>query len=232
MFCQNLQQNAINDQLFVQFDQSHCQSWGRYEITCHWDQITIDEYLQAEYKLQMKKHNEFSTIIHTTIKICEFFAGAVDNVAFKWVIELFRDSIPDGMLHACPYREVKAYNLSIHTNHSISQSVKGTYHSSIRFFDDEDANIATVNHDVELMSMNLRKPKVKAWNLRHACLNKAQYLIEWTNYFVDRWSSRWSKNSILFCVIGNKDVEIRLRLINFYRSSVNFRWRITTSSVP
>lgn len=117
----------------------------------------IVEHFQAEYKLQIMKHNEFSTIIHTTIKLCDFLRGPDNNVALKWLLDRFKESTPDGMLHPCPYQELKAYNLTIDSNLLKSRNLMGTYRGTLRFFDNEDANIIKMINDLEVADVNARK---------------------------------------------------------------------------
>lgn len=118
--------------------------------------------LQVEYVLMSKKNNEYINVFQTHIKLCEFLSGNGVNVFFKWLIELFKTSLPKGMFHPCPYLELSAYNVSLDENVLVSNNLKGVYLSNLRFYDSKDDNMFTMIHDFEIYISSGQR------NLKHA----------------------------------------------------------------
>lgn len=114
----------------------------------------------------MKKHDEFSPVIRTTVKLCDFLRGADTNVAFQWLLDFYRESFPKGLLHPCPYQSLSAYNVSVDTKLFVSNNLKGIYRANLRIFDDEDDNIVTWIQEFELYLVNDKRLNSK-FNQRH-----------------------------------------------------------------
>jgi hypothetical protein len=94
-----------------------------------------------------------NTIINTTIKICKSLNGTDFNPAAKWLIDSISDSLPAGFLHPCPYfGEFKMLNVTLKVTPTAMQFLKGSYNTTVRFFDKKDDNIITMKLKTDFMS--------------------------------------------------------------------------------
>ena len=76
--------------------------------------------------------------------MCSFFNGTDKNLVATWIVDSIKDSLPEGLLHPCPYfGTFKALNVSLASNTFMSQFLKGRYKALLRWFDDTDENIIT-----------------------------------------------------------------------------------------
>lgn len=92
----------------------------------------------------------YNSVIDSTINVCEFLNGTDGNIVLKWLLDLYRTSLPPGILHPCPYYgDFTAYNLSLNPNFLQSKFLVGTYQANVRFFDDRDNNVMTLIHELE-----------------------------------------------------------------------------------
>lgn len=128
-----------------------------FYLNCFWIHLS-----KGHFDLQLKKESRYTSIINTTIPICSFLNGSEGNVALKWVLDLHRETLPPGFIHACPYIGIfAAYNLTIIPSPWMPQFYTGEFMSSLRIFDDDDDNIFTFlseNH-VSYSMRNKRRKK-------------------------------------------------------------------------
>lgn len=122
----------------------------------------LKQHFQAEYDLQLRKTDEFRSVVNTKLKLCEFLEGAGNNIAIKWLFDLFKNSLPENTLHRCPYDVLSAYNVTVDTSLLISSNLRGVYRGTFRMFDDDDHNILTMIHDLEITFVNTPTRKFNA----------------------------------------------------------------------
>lgn len=93
----------------------------------------------------------YNSIINKTVNFCGFLNGTDQNVLAKWIIDSIAETLPFGLLHPCPYfGEIRIFNLSV-INDLVAQFLKGHYRVKLRLFDDEDDNILTATHDIDIL---------------------------------------------------------------------------------
>lgn len=92
----------------------------------------------------------FTTIINSTVQVCQFLNGTDRNPVLKWIIDAITETIPEGFIHPCPYfGRLQAFNVSLSGEGVPTQFVKGHYKTFFRFFDEKDENIITLKLGTE-----------------------------------------------------------------------------------
>jgi hypothetical protein len=93
----------------------------------------------------------YNSVFNVVINICEFLNGTDSNLLGRWFINTVSRTLPEGMLHPCPYTgEFKAPNISLDVSPEMAFFLVGQYRMRARMFDDEDDNIVTFLVDTEL----------------------------------------------------------------------------------
>lgn len=86
----------------------------------------------------------YSTIINTTVSLCQFLDGSKSNVFLDWILSIIGETLPKNFIHPCPYIGViKAYNVTLAANSVFPQFLKGRYKEKLRLFDELDENVVT-----------------------------------------------------------------------------------------
>jgi hypothetical protein len=76
----------------------------------------------------------YNTIINSTVDMCKFFNGTGNNLIAKWIIDAVSDSLPEGLLHPCPFNGAfKSHNITFQPTEVILQFLKGSYRNIITF---------------------------------------------------------------------------------------------------
>lgn len=107
-------------------------------------------WFQAHYELQHRSITPYyNSVINVTMDICGFFNGTDQNMAIKWLVGQYKASLPKGFLQPCPFKEIKAYNLTTDMNSLMSNFFRGNYRAALRFYDDIDDNIFSTFYSME-----------------------------------------------------------------------------------
>lgn len=69
---------------------------------------------------------------------------------------MLKKSLPDNLFRPCPYREVRAYNVTMDPNLLTSKFLTGNYRVIVKFFDEVDANMITMIEELEFVVLNTR----------------------------------------------------------------------------
>jgi Protein of unknown function (DUF1091) len=92
----------------------------------------------------------YNTVINSTIATCSYLNGTDKNPIAKWIVGIFKDSVPNNYVHPCPYFGYYNFsNVTFDFNSLISSFLTGTYRATTRNYDDEDDNIFTVIYELE-----------------------------------------------------------------------------------
>jgi Protein of unknown function (DUF1091) len=93
----------------------------------------------------------FNSVINATINLCEALSSPDSNLVLKFVMSIFKKSLPPGFFHPCPYTgEFKSKNMSFENVPELSSFLGGTYRSINRFYDHKDGNIFTAFLEFEM----------------------------------------------------------------------------------
>jgi Protein of unknown function (DUF1091) len=103
--------------------------------------------LQAHYELTRKYlTSNYNYVINATLDICGFFNGTENNPVSKFFFYTIKDSLPKDIIHPCPLiGELKGYNMTLNSLPQALQLLMGSYRAVVRFYDEKDENIVTMN---------------------------------------------------------------------------------------
>lgn len=108
------------------------------------------------------------------IEGCSFLNGTADNVILKWILGLIKDSLPQGLIHPCPYSvnaffhkifkietlhfqgEVNIKGVQLDFAKHLSAIPNGLYREKYRLYDDNDDNIFNFKILIEIYKAELR----------------------------------------------------------------------------
>lgn len=90
------------------------------------------------------------------LDFCSFVTGVNNKLVIKWLLDIYAETLPRGILHRCPYFGLlEAYNLTMNlTKFPITGFLLGRYQGKIRFFNGNDENMFTLIHKFELKAIN------------------------------------------------------------------------------
>lgn len=118
--------------------------------------------LRADMRYRTTTVYEMS-LFNSTLDICAILNGSYNNKLFELFLDAFRNTVPKVLMSPCPvFGRVYGPNMTVSQVSINSQFPLGLYRLICHFFDDQDEQILTADHEVQVrnhMKAKVKKPK-------------------------------------------------------------------------